>query len=58
MESQITFPSVSVPILALSFSFGQDHFWVKNVEIGRWPHPSTGDSAYLLEMVYTVSTSP
>jgi hypothetical protein len=32
-------------------SFGQEHFWVNNFEMGGWPHPSTRGCAYLLEMV-------
>ena len=38
-------------------SFGQEHFWVKNFEIGGWPPPSTGDHAYLLEVVSIGSIS-
>ena len=39
-------------------SFGQEHFWVKNFEMGGWPHPSTQGHAYLLEVVSTGSISP
>jgi hypothetical protein len=34
-------------------SFGQEHFWVKNVEMGGWPHPSTECWACLLKVVST-----
>ena len=31
-------------------SLGQEYFWVKNLEMGGWTHPSTG-GAYLLKVV-------
>ena len=40
------------------FFFGQEHFCVKNFEMGGWPHPSTGSCAYLLEVVSIGSISP
>ena len=39
-------------------SFGQEHFWVKNFEMGGWPQSSIGGCAYLLEVVSTDCTSP
>jgi hypothetical protein len=39
-------------------SFGWKHFWVKNFEMVGWPHPLTGDYAYLLVVVSTGSISP
>ena len=39
-------------------SFGQEHFWVKNLEMGGYPHPLTGGRAYLVEVVSTGSISP
>jgi hypothetical protein len=29
-------------IFCLCFSFGQEHFWDKNFEMGGWPRPSMG----------------
>ena len=53
------------PFLLLQFllhfcpysSFGHKHFWVKNFEMGGWPHLSTEGCAYLLEVVSTGSIS-
>ena len=39
-------------------SFRQEQFWVKNFEMGGWPHPSTGGCDYLLEVVSTGSIFP
>jgi hypothetical protein len=35
-------------------SFGQEHFWVQNFEVGGWSHPSSRVHAYLLEVVSMV----
>jgi hypothetical protein len=51
-------PSVSAPFFSPCVSFGQEQFWVKNFEIGGWPHPSTGGCAYLLKVISTGSLSP
>jgi hypothetical protein len=53
----MAFPSVSVPVLYQSFLWTGtlQHFWVKNFEMAGWPHPSTGDHAYLLEKRSTES---
>ena len=48
----------SLPHFCPCSSFGQGHFWVKNLEISGWPHPLTGGRAYLLEAVSTGSVSP
>ena len=44
-------------IFCLCFSFGQEHFWDNNLEIGRWPHPSTKGHSYLLGVVSSRSIS-
>jgi hypothetical protein len=56
--SQMALPSVSAPFFCPCLSFGQEHFWVKNIEMAGWPHPLTGDLFSLLEMVSTSSISP
>ena len=57
-QSQVG-PSFSLcSIFCPCSSFGQEHFWVINFEMGEWPHPSTGGHAYLLEVVSTGSISP
>jgi hypothetical protein len=38
-------------------SFAEEHFWVKNFEMGMWSHLLTGGRAYLLEVVSTGSIS-
>jgi hypothetical protein len=38
----LAFPSVSVPFFFCPCSFGQERFWVKNFEMGEWPHPWPG----------------
>ena len=45
-------------IVCLYLSVGQEHFWVNNFEMGGWPHPSTGDHAYLLGVVSIGCISP
>jgi len=50
-------PSVSVPLFCLCLSFGQEHIWVKNFEMGGWRCPSTGGCTYLLEVLSTNSIS-
>jgi hypothetical protein len=41
---RMALPSVSAPFFFFFFCsfFGQNHFWVKNFEMGVWPHPTTG----------------
>ena len=39
-------------------SFVQEHFWVKNFEMGVWLHPSIKSAASLLEVISTYSISP
>ena len=50
-------PLVSVPFFWSLSIFGQEYFWVKNFEMGGWPHPSTGALAYLLDVVSIVLIS-
>ena len=38
-------------------SFRQEQFWVNIFEMGVWPHSSTGNHAYPLDMVSTGSIS-
>ena len=52
----MAFPSVSAPFLFIYlFSpcvlFRQEQLRVKTFEMGGWPHSSTADHAYLLEVV-------
>ena len=47
------FPLVSDLFLCPHLSFGQEHFWFKIFNMCGWPHPSTADSAYLLDEVST-----
>jgi hypothetical protein len=44
------------PLVLLIF-FRQEQFCVKNLEMGGWPHHSTGDNAFLLEVVSSGSIS-
>ena len=39
-------------------SFRQEQLWVKNYEMGGWPHISNGSHVYLLEVVSSISLSP
>ena len=62
------YPKVWQSLVGLSFSlcfifcphvsFSQEQFWVKNFEVGRWPHPSTWGHAYLLKVVSSGFISP
>ena len=59
----MTFPSVSAPFFFFFFFFFPDFylkidsFLVKIFEMGGWPHLSTEDCAYILEMVSSSSIS-
>jgi hypothetical protein len=46
-------PFLHSMFLSLHF-FSQEKFLVKRFEMGGWPHSSTGDPAYILEVVSTV----
>jgi hypothetical protein len=54
----MAFPSVSAPLFCPCISFGQEKFWVKNFEMGRLLHPSTGANVYLLDIIFTGFLSP
>ena len=38
-------------------SFGQEHFWVKNFEMGGWPHTSTGEVPIYLTSFFPICIS-
>ena len=54
----MAFPSASVPYFVPVFPLDRNISGLKNAEMGGWPHSSSGDCAYLLEVVSTGSISP
>jgi hypothetical protein len=54
----MAFPSDFVLFFCPCLCFGQGQFWIKIFEMGGWPHPSSADCAYILEVVSIGSISP
>ena len=49
----MAFPSVSAPLFFPVFLFDRKNSGLIFFEVSGWPHPSTGDPAYPLDMVST-----
>jgi hypothetical protein len=56
----MTFSSVSAPLFFFCpcVAFSKNNSGLKMLQVSGWPHPSTGEYAYLLEVVSTGSISP
>jgi hypothetical protein len=58
VSADMMHPQEGQSLVSLSFSlcsifvpyssFGEEHFWIKNLEMGKWHHPSTRAYDYLL----------